>query len=204
MRMVLLRHGQSEANVKKIYAGHLDVPLTEKGREQAEQSALFLGRYEFKEIYSSPLDRAYETAYLAGRLEENLVEITKLEGLMEMSFGECEGLSYEQIKGSFPEFAKSLERDHLNVYYPSGESLKTFYERICACYEEIKGNIIHTDHDYLIVAHSGVIRALLAKELTGSGEGYWHYKVENCGYAVLEYSGVYPILAELNNSISLL
>lgn len=204
MRVVLLRHGQSEGNVRKVYAGHLDVPLTEKGREQAEQAALFLGAYDFAEIYTSPLDRAYETAYLAGRLDSCHVEITKLDGLMEMSFGECEGLTYEQIRTNFPNFAKEQEKDHFNAYYPEGESLRTFYERICTCYEEIKGNILHTDKDYLIVAHSGVIRALLAKELSGSGEGYWHFKVENCGYAVLEYSGEYPILAELNNSISLL
>jgi len=202
MRMVLLRHGESEGNVKRIYAGHLEVPLTERGRAQAEEAALHLGRFNFEVIYSSPLDRAYETAYIAGRLDELSTEIIRMDGFMEMSFGDCEGLTFSEIDARYPKLVKELANNEIDATYPNGECLRGFYERICENYEAVKANVIHTDGDYLIVAHSGVIRALLAKELSGKGENYWHYKIENCGYAVLEYAGKYPILTELNNSIS--
>lgn len=202
MRIVLLRHGESEGNLKRIYAGHLDVPLTERGRAQAEQAALFLGMYDFKTIYVSPLDRAYETAYLAGRLETAEVDIVKLDGLKEMSFGLCEGLTYQQIQSNYPNLAEELTYNHLMAQYPEGESLQGFYERVNACYQDILENIKQEDGDYLVAAHSGVIQCILAHELTGGSAFYWHFKLKNCGYAVLTYYGGFPILTELNNTIS--
>lgn len=202
MRMVLLRHGESEGNVKRIYAGHLEVPLTERGRAQAEEAAMHLCRFDFDVIYTSPLDRAYETAYIAGRLDQLNTEIIRMEGLMEMSFGDCEGMTFAQIEANYPELVKALSKSDINAQYPNGECLKGFYERIVDVYEAVKANLIASDKDYLIVAHSGVIRALLAKEISGSGSSYWQYRIENCGYAVIDYSSGLPVLTELNNSIS--
>ncbi len=65
MKVFFVRHGQSEANLKKIYAGQSDVPLTEQGRAEAEAIAPILANIHFDRVYSSDLSRAIDTQKLA-------------------------------------------------------------------------------------------------------------------------------------------
>lgn len=207
MRVILLRHGESEANVNKQFAGFLDTPLTERGRAQAEQAALYMGWYHFDRVISSSLERAYETAQIATSVNQAgqccvpYERIESHEGLKEMNFGLCEGLTYDQILAQMPELVKQTNSDYAHATYPEGESLHTFYHRVVNAYELLKQSLFKTEGNILLVSHSGVIRAILAYELGGGFEAYWHYKIENCGYAVLEYDHGYPILTELNNLI---
>lgn len=207
MRVVLLRHGESEANVNKQFAGFLDTPLTERGRAQAEQAALYMGWYEFDRVLSSPLERAFETAQIATSI--NSVgssclpheSIEKYDTLKEMNFGKCEGLTYQEILSQMPELIKQTNADYAHALYPEGESLYTFYHRVVEGYELLKQSFLQEEGNILLVSHSGVVRTILAHELGGGFEGYWHYKIENCGFAVLEYDQDYPILTEINNMI---
>ncbi len=207
MRVVLLRHGQSEANVNKQFAGFLDTPLTELGRAQAEQAALYMGWYEFDRVFSSPLERAFETAQIATSVDFSggsclpHETIEKYDTLKEMNFGKCEGLTYDEIRSQMPELVKQSNADYTHVVYPEGESLYTFYQRVVEGYELLKESFLKEEGNVLLVSHSGVIRTILAHELGAGFEGYWHYKIENCGYAVLEYDHSYPILTEINNMI---
>ena len=65
IELILLRHGQSEGNLARIFQGQLDYPLTDKGREQARAARERLGDYTPDLLLSSPLKRAYETAQIA-------------------------------------------------------------------------------------------------------------------------------------------
>ena len=65
MKVFFVRHGQSEANLKKIYAGQSDVPLTEQGRAEAAAIAPILAPYTFDRVYTSDLSRAIETQEIA-------------------------------------------------------------------------------------------------------------------------------------------
>lgn len=206
MRLILLRHGESEANVKKQFAGFTDTPLTERGRAQAEQAALYMGWYDFTRIVSSPLERAYETAWLASALDMKpeggkLLEIEKWDGFKEMNFGRCEGLTLDEIRSQEPELTEAVKRDYVTAVYPDGESLSQFYARIVTQYEQLVESCQAHSGDVLLVAHSGVIRSILAHAVGGGFEAYWRFKVENCGFAVLEYDGDFAMLSELNNAI---
>lgn len=207
MRVVLLRHGESEANVKRLFAGHLDTPLTERGRAQAEQAALYMGWYHFVRVAASPLERAYETALLATELDlrgegaVDYIEIEKWPEFKEMAFGLCEGMTMDAIKTEFPALAEAFAADYANAVYPEGESLTGFYQRVVKAYETFLESCRGLEGDVLLVTHSGVIRAILAHEISCGFEGYWRYRVENCGFAVIEYDGRFPILSEINNAI---
>ena len=61
-RIIMVRHGQSESNVRKTFTGQLDAPLTDVGREQAQRMAQYLDKYRIDKIYASSLDRSVETA----------------------------------------------------------------------------------------------------------------------------------------------
>ena len=81
MKVFFVRHGQSEANLKKIYAGQSDVPLTEQGRAEAEAIAPILANIHFDRVYSSDLLRAMQTAQVVlpgcqPEIRENLRELS--------------------------------------------------------------------------------------------------------------------------------
>lgn len=207
MKVVFLRHGESEANVNKQFAGFLDTPLTERGRAQAEQAALYMGWYEFDRVLSSPLERAYETAQIAtaidamGNSSLPYGNIEKHDILKEMNFGQCEGMTYQEILSQMPELVTQTNNDYAHAIYPDGESLYGFYNRVVQGYETLKETFVNNCEHVLLVSHSGVIRSILTHELGSGFDGYWHYKIENCGFAVLEYDHGYPILTEFNNVI---
>ena len=73
--ILLLRHGESEANINKIFAGNTDAPLTERGLNQAKITALYLKDKNISAVYSSDLSRAYCTACETARLHLSLIHI---------------------------------------------------------------------------------------------------------------------------------
>jgi len=90
-KLYLIRHGESEANLRGIFASHLAYPLTPKGHEQAEQTALYLKNERIDRIYSSDLPRAYETAVHIAAYHGK--EILPHPGLREIYAGDWEGIS---------------------------------------------------------------------------------------------------------------
>ncbi len=191
MEVYLLRHGETDANVKKVFAGHSNVMLTDKGKTQAENAFMKFRDIKFTKVYVSSLQRAIDTLKPFKR-EDYLV----CDELKEMNFGRFEGFSFENIKEYQEEFEKW--RELKNKYqFPEGESFEMFFERINTFYQYIlkesnKEDII------LIVAHSGVIGSILSNEIAGSIDGYWKFKVENCGMSVIEYVDGFPVLKGFN------
>ena len=88
--MILVRHGESDANIKKIFAGHLDIDLTNRGYEQAELAAQYIREnYVVDKIYSSDLKRAYNTAkVIAKRFDLPIEALTELR---EIDAGDWQG-----------------------------------------------------------------------------------------------------------------
>lgn len=129
MMVYVIRHGESENNLKKHWTGWMDVPLTEKGRKQAAGTARYLDDVTFDRIYSSDLSRACETAELAipGRTYEKSpllreINVGSLAGhpfscLTEEEHREVSadgyvkfgGESYEELYGRTTDFMKMLE-----------------------------------------------------------------------------------------------
>ena len=78
-RVLLIRHGESAANGKGFFAGHLDVPLSERGEKQAELTGAFIAEnYSVEAVYSSDLERAYDTAKPLAKFTGKEIENWKL------------------------------------------------------------------------------------------------------------------------------
>ena len=98
--MILARHGETASNRDGLGLGLQDVPLTEKGRKQAEALAEALADAKVAAVYSSPLRRAVDTARaIASR---HRLEVVVDEGLTEMDVGELDGLSFDEMRASPP------------------------------------------------------------------------------------------------------
>lgn len=195
MRFILVRHGETQWNTNGRFGGYTDVPLNEKGKEQAKSAGQKLMDEKIDRVYCSDLSRATDTAQAI--LEHHSLPVNYSKSIREMNFGKWEGLTYKQILEEYPEHSKAWVEDYTHVACLEGESLQMFYDRIAQAFEKIKADV-RDGETALIVAHSGVIKGILCKEIIGSVDGFWKFKVENGGIVVLEFDGDFPILSALN------
>ena len=156
MKLYLVRHGQSEGNLKKLLFGRTDYSLTPLGIEQAQNSAEKLKDAHFDVCWSSTLKRAIETAEIciAGR---NIPMICD-EGLCEQDMGDLENMAFDEAMKKEPEKLTMLMRDWSKYAPPGGESFEEMYKRVVACCEKIKAD----GRDALIVAHNGSLSMMTA------------------------------------------
>ena len=153
-KIIIQRHGQSEGNANHLYLGHTDMPLTEKGREQARLAAESLKDEKIDVIYSSDLSRAYQTAEPHAALRG--LSINTSDQLREVFAGDWEGLPESEI---IEKYGKDMlaHRTYRDFVYPGGESISDLSKRL---YDEImKIAKANEGKTVLIVSHSAAIRS---------------------------------------------
>lgn len=156
-KFILVRHGQSKANEGGYLAGVTDVPLSSLGEKQAKAASEYiLNKYTVDVIYSSPLERACNT--VKGVADALNLPIIKDDKLMELDFGDLEGLTLEDIKINHDNEYSRWAKDP-GVFVPQGgEPMTHLQERVVEKLKEIAE--IEGEKTVLIGSHSSVIRAL--------------------------------------------
>ncbi|MCH8055577.1 MAG: histidine phosphatase family protein, partial [Deltaproteobacteria bacterium] len=104
MRLFLLRHGETDWNLQGRCQGVADLDLNERGKQQAVEVAEYLSREKIDAIYSSDLKRALQTAEAIRRFHD--LEVTVDSDFRELDHGEFEGLTFTDIRASYPDFIK--------------------------------------------------------------------------------------------------
>lgn len=194
IKIILVRHGETEDNDKGVYSGFNDTSLTQKGLRQAEIVSEKLREENIEYIVSSNLNRTMKTAEIINK--NHNIDIILEKKLREMNFGSWEGLSYKEIKDAYPKELKNWENDWMNYSPPNGESSIQMYDRVIKAIDEMMDQ--YRNKNILIVSHAGCIRAILS-HLIGCGiEDYWKFKIDNCGLSIIEIVDDFPILAALN------
>ena len=165
-RLILVRHGETEGESSIRYHGRTDVPLSELGRAQMRLASRALetrhSAKHFARVLSSPLVRASEGARIVAGDSAPLATIDEF---AEVHFGLFEGLTADEIRERYPdEFARwNADRLAPAYTYPEGESRAAFAERVERGLERMLTLWTPRDHDTLLVAHRGVIRAIVRK-----------------------------------------
>ena len=150
MNIYVVRHGQTEWNVLKKMQGSADIPLNEKGIEQARQTKQNLENTNIDIIFSSPLIRAKQTAEIIN--EERHLNIIFDDRLRERNYGEFEGTSKSSFNyNDFWAYGKNLK-------YNKAENVQDFFKRIYNFLDDIK--VKYSDKNILIVCHAGVVKAI--------------------------------------------
>jgi broad specificity phosphatase PhoE len=147
-----VRHGESEANAARRFAGRSDSPLTERGREQAEAVAAVLAKVPFDRIVSSPLSRCRDTAIVIARRHQLPVDLEP--DLVEIDVGERTGSPFDEVRG-LPEW-----RDDGFVAWPRGETLDQVLDRAHGVITRIAAE--NAGQRVLVVGHGGVTRILMS------------------------------------------
>jgi alpha-ribazole phosphatase len=157
----LVRHGAIQsAGEPKRFIGQLDLPLHEQGRLQAEGLTERLSGVELSAVFCSDLKRSLETAEIIAA--PHGLPCVPRRDLREISLGAWEGLTFDQVRSTFPREFTSRGLDIVHTRPPEGESFLHCACRVLAAFHEI---IQSTHGDILIVGHAGVNRILLCQAL---------------------------------------
>ncbi|HJR49473.1 MAG TPA: histidine phosphatase family protein [Gemmatimonadales bacterium] len=176
-RLLLARHGQSLSNAVRRFQGAQDVALSSLGIRQAEALGVAVGRRRLAHVYASPLERARRTAEIA--LAGLDVPLTVVDDLRELSLGEWEGCTVEEIQTRPGDPFAQWVRDPVLCLPPGGEPLAEVQARALQAVARIAST--HPDGEaVLIISHGGVISALLAHWLGLSLSSIWRLAVANC------------------------
>lgn len=158
MDIYLVRHGLTQFNEELRYIGRTDQPLTGRGREQAEAISKRLAGFTFDNIYSSPKNRAIQTAEAITRMNGH--DICVVPEFDEIDFGDLEGLTFAEIQERFPVFHRAWTVDPSKTQIPGGEPWDDFIARVgCGINSVIQENL--ESQNILIVAHGGTFRGVL-------------------------------------------
>lgn len=185
----IIRHGQTQLNKANVLQGRKDTPLNEQGRLQAEEAGRWFEEQgiHFDYVFSSPLQRAADTARLCCAYAEPVIE----ERLIEMDYGPYEG---SDLKNPAPEIIEFFS-DFVHNPAPAGmEQLSEVVQRTGAFLEEIKdlkGNILISTH---AIAMKGILEYLTPE----SNGFYWSKYIGNCAvYSAENKDGTYAVPKEI-------
>lgn len=158
-RLLLVRHGETVWHSENRYAGSSDIELTPRGQEQADLLAEWAASAGLRAVWSSPLDRARQTA--ASCATSAHLPHTVDERLRELDFGAAEGMTAPDMEKTLPEALNAFRQDPVAHHLPGGEDPVAAAERFSDCLEAIRAE--HPDGRVLVVAHTTVIRLALCQ-----------------------------------------
>jgi len=189
-KLILVRHGQTEMNAQKLYFGKLDPPLNDLGISQAYQAKEKLLDIDYDIIYSSPLERAKQTAEICNYLDKDINYNSKLE---EINFGIFEGLTFKEISEKFPDEVKKMEENWKDYNYITGESPKEMFQRAISFLETLDYS-----KNNLIIGHWGIINCIISYFVSGSLDTYWKFEIKNGAVVIFEGNFEFSYLTKLD------
>jgi alpha-ribazole phosphatase len=184
-KLYLIRHGETDYNHALRFQGQTDIPLNQKGIEQAEKLAGFLKEIPLQAIYTSSLKRARTTAEIIGRAKS--IEPQETDALREMSFGIWENMNSKDIQKKYAKEWKDFFASPASTKIPEGESMLDVQQRAYPVVKQILDQ--YPEGDVAFVAHGGVIRVLICTMLGLDLNRSWHLHVGNASVTCFYYWG---------------
>ncbi|HEY6037680.1 MAG TPA: histidine phosphatase family protein [Kofleriaceae bacterium] len=170
----LVRHGDTKWSPERRLAGRTDLPLTDDGEANAMKLAPRLAPLAFDRVYTTPLQRARRTAELAGFADRAVIEPR----LIEMSFGDYEGRTVQEIRVERPGYAYLVDG------CPHGETAADLGARVDSWLAEQRTGTV------LVFAHSVIMRVLTARFLGFPPEAGRHFFFSPVAIGILGFDPV--------------
>lgn len=196
VKLILVRHALTVDNQKSRLSGHIDSSISEEGREQIDKITNYLKDFDIDKIYTTTSSRTKDTVKKLSELK--FIEIIEKESLREISFGDFEGLTFDEIKDKYPkEFQDMIEKGY-EYKYPNGESLIDSYNRVCIELDNIISN--NDNRTILICSHGGTIRNIITYLISNSYKYHWNFKIDNGSVTILEVQDGFTVITAMNNT----
>lgn len=183
-RIVLIRHGQTDWNIEGRWQGTIDQPLNEEGLAQARILADHLDDRPITAVYSSDLQRAYQTALPLA--ERKGLTVHTDPRLRELNLGVFQGLTHTEISERYPAEMAAMRDDYMGFVVPGGESRGAMQSRAVAALNDIAAR--EPGDEIAVITHGGTIRVILLK-LLGDDPQVTRVPIGNTSITVLEQNG---------------
>jgi 2,3-bisphosphoglycerate-dependent phosphoglycerate mutase len=194
-RICVTRHGETDWNIAGVLQGRLDVPLNDRGREQARELARRFAREGFTQVYTSPLARSRETAEIVASLL-GLPPPVCHDGLQERNFGVIQGIPKAELAEANPALLREIVRRNPACEFEDGESLEECANRVLAAIIDI--GVREPGARILVITH-GWAMDVVTREVKGlPRHTIMHVKPKNGESVWLETDGraIRPALGE--------
>lgn len=184
-KIILVRHGHVEGISPERFRGRADLPLTAQGRRQAEATALRISAsWTPAAIYTSPLSRCRATA--AAIAEPFGLSPATLEDLIDVDYGEWQGLTPDDARKRWPNEIETWYRAPDWAAIPGGETLQAVLARAVSMLREVIGR--HPGDTVVIVGHDSVNRVVLLHALQLPLARYWRLGQAPCAINEVDFS----------------
>ena len=190
----LIRHGEPEGG-RKFRGYSVDDPLSDKGWRQMLSAVDDYQQWDG--IVSSPMLRC--KAFAEQLAEENKIPLTIMPDFEEVGFGDWEGKTPDEVMAVSPDEYNAFYLDPVNSRPTNAENLDVFIDRVVESYNRVLEE--YNDKHCLVVAHAGVIRAVIAHILYATPLGMYRINVKNAGIVRIKYSGSSPKLEFINGTL---
>lgn len=184
MKLVAIRHGETEWNIEGREMGQLDSSLTQRGIEQAKALAKRLRRERISAMYTSDLGRAMQTAEIISSATGVAVSVDI--GLRERHMGVFQGLTKAEMAERFPTEYEDYRRIGHTYRIPQGESGEERLERSIRVLTEIAER--HTKKTVVAVTHGGFLMGFFEHVLRIPPGNGWRFRRRNAAYNSFEYT----------------
>lgn len=195
MRLWLVRHGETEANVAGLYSGHAPTPLTERGIAQAQTLGTLLRNVPVDNVLCSELERACHTTQLI--LGDREVPVRNMPELNEMFFGDWEMRHHRDLAREDAENYAVWCNDWQNATPTNGEGFQAFSQRVERFIAQLAD--YKTCQNLLVVSHQGVLSVLIARLLSMPAAAMWHFRVEQGCWSAIDFCDDFGVLKVLNS-----
>ena len=183
----LIRHGETEWARDGRHTGRTDIPLTETGRTQAEFLLPIFDEVSFSRILSSPLQRALETARLAG--QGNRVELVP--DLMEWDYGDYEGITTEQIREKIPDWSIWTHP------CPNGETIN----EVAARADRVISQVRSQEGNVALFSHGHLLRVLAVRWLGLEPADGRYFQLGTSTLSILTFDRTTPVIKTWNGPL---
>jgi broad specificity phosphatase PhoE len=195
-RVYLVRHGQTAWNVGEIFRGRADIPLDETGKQEAHLAGEALKDDTLHAVYSSPLSRSMETAENIAKFHN--ITVTPLDAIIDISYGEWEGLENEKVQREFPELHSLWLSEPHKVRFPGGESLDEVRSRTMAAVDELIAE--HKNENFVLVAHRVPNKVICCALLGLDNSHFWRIQQDTASTNLFTHKNGQWIITFLNDT----
>lgn len=183
--IIFLRHGQAKNNTERVLAGRTPgVPLTGEGIDQAEKAAQFLAEMDVSTIYSSPIERAKNTAEIVAR--HNSLDMKLDDRLIELDMGKFTGMPYDEVFANHGNVFLKFYSSELEVAHSGIETFSEVKRRVLSMVGHVLEN--HPDQNVVLVTHMDPIKAMLSTVVALSPQNLYELIIANASINVFRES----------------
>jgi phosphoserine phosphatase len=196
VKIILVRHGETEWNAAEVFRGRADVALNENGLKQAKLVGDYLKGEPIDAVYSGPLQRAVKTAEAIA--SPHKIPVNIVENLNDIDCGEWEGKPLTLVEAIYPDvYADWLDTPE-QTRLPDGESLDDVNSRVVPF---VWDTVLHSGLETIVfVSHRAVHKVLICALLKLDNVSFWNFKLDNAGLTRFTFDGKRVIMTAHNDT----